>query len=321
VDLPINHSVPQLEQLASLWGLKFVSVKDEYIPAGSPERTLERFVFEDKNGDLFLLERIASRDLIRKNKIIHLLRDLSSAGMPYILEYRTALDGTAIVEFDNDFWQLSPYIKGVQLDRLRYMYEGWRAESISRFILELNKKTEELTLCDDEVPFSLKKYIYELTGKVAKHRPDIIGDVNDVVGYLEKEFMDAYGTIPVGFCHGDYHPLNIIWSEKDILAVIDWEFMGMKPYIYDIANMVGCLGMEHPSSLKGDLICGFLDRLRSDKRFSPGMEWLVDFTIALRFAWLSEWLRKNDEVMVGMELDYMYLLINEREDLRLKWML
>ena len=43
--------------------------------------------------------------------------------------------------------------------------------------------------------------------------------------------------------------------------------------------------------------------------------------LALRFAWLSEWLRKNDEEMIALELDYMELLIENETFLREKWML
>ena len=33
---------------------------------------------------------------------------------------------------------------------------------------------------------------------------------------------------------------------------------------------------------------------------------LPELTLAVRFGWLSEWLRKRDAVMVELELDYMY---------------
>jgi len=41
----------------------------------------------------------------------------------------------------------------------------------------------------------------------------------------------------VAFCHGDYHPMNIIWSADDIKCVIDWEFSEYKSEIYDAANI------------------------------------------------------------------------------------
>ena len=45
----------------------------------------------------------------------------------------------------------------------------------------------------------------------------------------------------MAFAHGDYHPLNVIWTKAGIAAVIDWEFSGLKPEMYDAAILVGCL--------------------------------------------------------------------------------
>jgi homoserine kinase type II len=41
----------------------------------------------------------------------------------------------------------------------------------------------------------------------------------------------------------------------------------------------------------------------------------------MRFAWLSEWLRKDDREMIGLELDYMDLLIQNRDALARVWTL
>ena len=38
------------------------------------------------------------------------------------------------------------------------------------------------------------------------------------------------------------------------------------------------------------------------------LNYLTDFVLALRFAWLSEWLRKDDEEMLELELVYWEIL-------------
>ena len=112
----------------------------------------------------------------------------------------------------------------------------------------------------------------------------------------------------------------MIWGKDDLHAVIDWEFSGVKPEVYDAANMVGCLGMEHPSSLVADFAVNFIRDLKAGSFFSD-VSWthFLEFVIALRFAWLSEWLRKNDEEMISLELEYMNLLIRERTQLASAW--
>ena len=124
----------------------------------------------------------------------------------------------------------------------------------------------------------------------------------------------------MAFCHGDYHPLNIIWGAGRIRAVIDWEFMGRKPALYDIANLISCVGFEDPEALLDDLVLSFLQEVRAGGLLCPRSEAvLLDYVLGLRMAWLSEWLRKDDTQMVAMELDYMELLIRLRDPLRAAW--
>jgi homoserine kinase type II len=64
----------------------------------------------------------------------------------------------------------------------------------------------------------------------------------------------------------------------------------------------------------------FIQDLRAAGCFdATGFAVLPEFVIALRFAWLSEWLRKNDEEMVQMETVYLHLLLDGREALRRTW--
>ena len=122
--------------------------------------------------------------------------------------------------------------------------------------------------------------------------------------------MDNYDDIPIAFNHGDFHPMNVIWSDNGIKAVIDWEFMGPKPELYDAANMVGCAGMENPAALRMDFVSSFLRKLRKSGVFSD-ISWhhFHPLVVALRFAWLNDWLIFKDREMVELEVTYMNLLV------------
>ena len=132
--------------------------------------------------------------------------------------------------------------------------------------------------------------------------------------------MSAHENLPVRFCHGDYHPLNVIWSIKGINAVIDWEFLGYKPEIYDIAMIIGCLGMEKPQSLTGDLVFEFVKHLKESGLITE-KSWasLFEFVLALRFAWLSDWLKRSDHEMIDLETVYIKLLLNNRKIFIRSW--
>ena len=134
--------------------------------------------------------------------------------------------------------------------------------------------------------------------------------------HVDAALYPLYSRLPTGFCHGDYHAVNIIWGAATIHAVIDWEFLGVKPELYDAANMLACLGIEDPAALEGDYVRDFIGTLKGSGLFAAeSFRVLPDLMIGLRFAWLSEWLRKNDEDMIQMELDYFEILKERREDL------
>jgi|WetSurMetagenome_2_1015567.scaffolds.fasta_scaffold161393_1 homoserine kinase type II len=310
----------ELKKIAASWGISFKAVCPRLIPDGSPERTLFRVVIEDTLGEHFVLERIPPRAYQAKMKIIQSLAFLSGKGLTRITPYRADGEGQYIRNIDKGLWQLVPFVHGVPLDRETYLYEGWRAGALSDFLIELREKSRGIPFFSLEDRFSIKSYIYTLVRQIEKHAPGLMQRLHPVLAYLERDFMNVCEGLPVGFCHGDYHPLNIIWGTEVILSVIDWEFLGIKPEIYDLANMVGCLGIEHPSSLVGDLVRNLVARLKAANLYAD-ISWhhFLEFVVAMRFAWLSEWLRKDDREMIDLELDYMDLLIRCRDALAHEW--
>ncbi len=309
-----------LREIAASWGISVKAVRSRLIPAGSPERTLFRTVIEDVRGVRFVLEEIPASARYTKMRISKSLEFLSEKGLSGITPYRADTEGNYIHAGDGGFWQVVPFVDGVPLDRRRYLHEGWRAEPLSRFLIGLKDKSPGLPYFSPKERFSIAAYAVTLLSRIEGHAPDLVPRVSRAVAFLEKRFLGVHDTLPVRFCHGDYHPLNIIWGEDDIRSVIDWEFAGIKPEIYDLANMVGCLGIEHPSSLVGDLVTNLIAQLKAAGTFAA-ISWdhFHEFVVALRFAWLSEWLRKADREMIGLELDYLELLIKNRDRLTRAW--
>jgi homoserine kinase type II len=165
--------------------------------------------------------------------------------------------------------------------------------------------------------FSITDYIQKLITQIQSHAPQVLNGIGPVRRFIEKRFMKAHDRLPVSFCHGDFHPLNVIWSPDGIHAVIDWEFLGIKPEIYDAANLIGCIGIEDPKALLGDLVRRFILGLkRSQWISSASWDVLIEFVIAIRFAWLSEWLRHEDREMIALETDYMNLLADNADVLK-----
>jgi len=214
-----------------------------------------------------------------------------------------------------------PFVSGVPLDREKYIYEKWRGPVLADFLIELRRKSQGLPFIDASEVFSLKDYVHKLIREINLYNKDIKAEIKDIAGFLEKDLMPVYKKLPVAFCHGDYHPLNIIWSTDDIKCVIDWEFSGYKNELYDAANLIGCVGVEDPESLTGELVKSFIADIKEARIISKtSWHYLVEFIVALRFAWLSEWLRHKDSEMIRLELDYMQLLIDNKNSLQKAWL-
>ena len=315
-----QFSKETLKAVTDLWQVRLKMLHYKIPVQGSPERSVFRVVLEDKNGKYFVLEQIPVKSLKHKRQIAATLDFLSKKNLARIQPYLADEKGKHVIKYKNNFWQMIPFVRGIPLDREKYMYEKWRGPALADFLIELRRKTSGLPFFDSSKVFSLKNYAYKLIRDINLYNKNIVSDIKDVACFLEKDFMPLYEKLPVAFCHGDYHPLNIIWSADDIKCVIDWEFSGYKSEIYDTANLIGCVGVEDPQSLTGDLIKRFIADMKETGIISKtSWKYLVEFIIALRFAWLSEWLRRRDTEMISMELDYMRLLIENKSSVQKAW--
>jgi homoserine kinase type II len=309
-----------LKSAAELWQVRLKKLHRNIPVQGSPERSVFRVVLEDEDGCFFVLEQISSKSLEHKRQIAGMLDFLAGQNITRVQPYRASKKGQQVMKYKNNFWQIIPFIEGVALDREKYMYEKWRGRALAAFLIELSRKSKNLPSYDTRQVFSLKDYMYKLIREINLYNKDIKDEIKDIAAFLEKDFMPAYEKLPVAFCHGDYHPLNVIWSADDIKCVIDWEFAGYKSEIYDAANLIGCVGVEDPQGLTGDLVKSFIADMKKTKIISKASwKYLVKFIIALRFAWLSEWLRRKDTEMIRLELDYMRLLIDNKNILQKGW--
>ena len=198
---------------------------------------------------------------------------------------------------------------------------------MAEFLVSLRRAAEGLEH-DRGGVFSIVNYVRELLSATAARRPRLRRRLEPMASFVETELAPVHDRLAVAFCHGDYHPLNVVWAaeaqptgpEQTIAAVIDWKLSGLKPDLYDLANLIGCVGVEEPRGLVGAFVTELLSVSRGSDIVS-GDSWphLLPFMVALRFARLSEWLRRDDEEMIELETDYMGLLIENRGALERAW--
>ena len=242
---------------AGAWGLAAVGVRGDLAISGSPERSEFRCVVEGTDRSLVVLEVIRSQDRGKKQTIIDRLGFLARQGLSRVHPYLHTPEGGQIIQFEGHLWQASPYVPGLPLGRPTYVFDGWRGRVMAEFLVELKQTSHTLPDALAAKPFSILSYIDVLAGQIRVREPGVFEKLMPILSFLHSRLVPVHGLLPVAFCHGDYHPLNMIWSETGIKAVIDWEFCGTKPENYDAALLIGCIGIENPEALSGPLVSGY----------------------------------------------------------------
>jgi homoserine kinase type II len=298
------------------WGIDFSVGQVRCLIHGSPERAMSRGVAQDRLGRQFLVEKFAAR--AARNRIADTLAALKDRGLDRILVPEMTGSGSWLGQYQEAFFQVTRFVHGTDLPRPGWLASQNRGRAMAGFLIDMGQCAK--TLFFQTPPFSIKTYIYRLFEDMKAVQPDQHARYLPVLKFLEKKFMAAHDSLPKVFCHGDFHPVNVIWADDRIRAVIDWEFAGVKPDIFDAANLLGCAGIEHPEGLAMPMATTFLARLyRAGAISDHGWLWLPDYVLALRFAWLAEWLRKADEQMLDMELQFMQILMAHQQDLKAVW--
>jgi hypothetical protein len=325
---------PTALDLLPHFGLEPGRLAPEHPLPGSPERAIERFGVEDAAGRAWMLERIPPAQAPRREELGGLLAGLARhpALAALIPAYRpvSSLEAAAdapryVLRSDEaplaGCWQISPFVTGTRLLRPEYLDHDWRGQAVARAILALHRAGAELPRLPEPPQPCLAVFRDALFAAVARHAPELLPRLAPAQAALA-ELAQAQEAVPRALAHGDLHPLNIIWGAepaRPLLGLIDWEFAGTRPRLYDAANCIGCAGFEHPSGLARGFVMGLVRELRDGGLPGPELGLLPLFVLVTRLGWLSEWLRKQDADMLGMELDYLDILLGEEENLAALW--
>ncbi len=327
-------NIPPGLALLPLFGLTPGRLAPEHPLPGSPERAIERFAVEDAGGRPWVLERIPPGQAPRREELGVLLGRLARHATltPLVPAYRPI---AAQADQPNEpryvlrsseaplagYWQASPFVAGAPLPRPEYLDHDWRGEAVARAILALQRAGDSLPHLPEPPQPSLAAFRDDLFTAMERNTPTLLPRLAPVRVALA-ELAQVQEAVPSALAHGDLHPLNVIWGdgpERPVRGLIDWEFAGVRPRLYDAANCVGCAGFEHPSGLARGFVMGLVRGLRDGGLPGPELGLLPLFVITTRLGWLSEWLRKNDAELLDMELDYLDILLEERENLAALW--
>lgn len=306
-------SSSDIQSALSGWGFRDFSRRDDLAPMGSPLRCEFRTVIS--KDELFVLESVKQAEVGHKELVAQAMLDLSARGFSAVHPYLKDSSGGFVRHAGGRSWMLRPYVSGTPLPRPGYGLDAWRGRAAGELLVRLESVSQGLKTDSD--PAYLSSYLPGVFDKIQKSHPLLEWDLEDAIASAQ-DALSRYSRLPVGFCHGDYHPLNLIWTADGIASVIDWEFCGHKPVVYDIANLVSCVGFEHPNYLTGPLVYALFETVRKT-HLRGGFSDLFDVMLLLRFAWLAEWLYGCNDAMVSLETKYLKLLVDKKDALLSAW--
>lgn len=316
-----------VEALAA-FGLDCARLRPGLPLAASPERCALRAAVEDRHGALWVLERLHPRQQARREAVARVQQALAAAGLAGVPAWLPARAGGHVAAAGGQLWQVAPFVHGDPLSRPAYVEDAARGVALARFLGALRTAAQAASgahAADAPAPehaapaADLPAFARELRATVDRTRPALAAALDPVLAALAPLFA-AWADLPRTLVHGDLHPLNVLWRGQEVAAVVDWEFAGQGPDLYDAANLLGCVGSEDPSALGRGLCAALLTGLREHGVLrADNALWLHPLLVAVRLGWLSEWLRKNDREMLDMELDYLRLLTRSRGALERAW--
>lgn len=113
-------------------------------------------------------------------------------------------------------------------ERLSYILQTNKQEKSIDYMFEYGKTLAQIHKSNINSPEVKHRKFFDIpsTEELAENKIDFM------LPYLEN---NKPKTINKCFCHGDFHYANILWKNKKIAAVLDWELSGIGNKEFDIA--------------------------------------------------------------------------------------
>lgn len=300
----------------SKWNIAFKERCPDVDIAGSPNRSVARFVFADNSGKRYIAEKFSYN---KKNKQIRqniFLEYIASSGFDAVKPWIRTADDSHGVDSDDGYWQIRPFVDADPLPRKTLAFESFYRDAWKCVLLQLKNFSE-----DKDAPeppngrFLFSLYVPTLISFVHDKMPDIAHQLIDLMPEFD-HFFSVEADLPTALAHGDFHPGNILLDGGKLSAVIDWEFLGRKVAGYDLALLTGCLGMDNPAWLVEGAVAELKRDLAASKYLpDEAAEFFPDLVAATRLGWLGEWVDLNDHDMAEREIYFLKLLFFNRHNL------
>lgn len=166
-----------------------------------------------KNKEVFCFIKYASKKDSNILKEIHTIKTLKFNFLPEIIDYEK--DGKFIVT------------KEIIGERLSNILQTTKEKSIS-YMFEYGKTLAKIHLTNINCEKVTHRKFFDIPSLEYLKENSIEFTFNFLINNKPQKINEC-------FCHGDFHYANILWKNKKIIAVLDWELCGIGNKEFDIA--------------------------------------------------------------------------------------
>ena len=132
----------------------------------------------------------------------------------------------SIVDFDkNGKFIVTREIDG---DRLSYILQRKKKENPLNFMFQYGKTLAQIHAVKQKFDKVKHRKFFDIP--TIEHLKE--NNIDFILDYLQN---NKPKTVTECFCHGDFHYANILWKNRKIVAVLDWELSGIGNKEFDIA--------------------------------------------------------------------------------------
>jgi len=266
----------------------------------------------------YFLKSFSSEELSTKEKERHLLTVLQHKGIPVLLPLPRKIIPAQTGYSCFCHYQLFPYVPQENNGHLSYPLETGQAVSLANTLTRISQ-------ADPDGPatsfFSVQAKVSQAKKMIRTNQESIANTARHTFQHLENTLFPFLPYFNTGFCHGDFHPANILWKNQTVSAIVDWEAAHRSEELYDLAFFLGCVGMDSPEELSGKgiqtLIKIYFQKTKSGKL---AFDCLPELILATRFQWLAVWLaREEDADLAVQEITFWKWLQTHRDRLQSQW--
>ncbi|MBA0054336.1 hypothetical protein E0L36_26835 [Streptomyces sp. AJS327] len=86
-----------------------------------------------------------------------------------------------------------------------------------------------------------------------------------IVEHADQRPADDAPAGPWGWTHGDFQPLNVLWRQGTVAAVLDWDRLGIRPYAEEVVRTAQVQFGTANGYLDLDLVAAFVTGYRSQR--------------------------------------------------------